>query len=625
MEIDFNELHLSNKDIKYNLPENLIFIKEIDQGAFAKVIHVKERMTNKDFALKIINKSESNLDLINRMKEEIQILKKLSHENIVKYYGHLENSTQLFIKMEYLKYGNLETWMKKNKNISEEDASIIIKQVLSAIAYLHQNQICHKDLKPENIMFSRENDISSIKIIDFGLSLQNFDSLCLSDYSGTLIYMAPEEIERKSYYLSVDIWSIGILMYMLLNKGEHPFYKEKDNKESFLKNLKENKPLKFDNKISLMAKHLIKKLLEYDPIKRYKASDALKHPWITRNSEDKIPLSFNEQLNNYNTINNAKKLMMISIFLNYFKKNNIYNKSKIKTNQEESTDNVNNKHNIYKINDEYVKKCEFFSKVKRDKLKELRGKYLYVKKDIESSEEKINNNLDINTNSNSNNTISNSTSSNSNNQIIKHCSTTKYINSNNHEKKSKLILHVSKKKKDYPLLLIDPVNSSIKKIRRKSCFSETKKNNIIHNYNKISKKSSIETEAINKNLLTESKKRKIFLANSSTKFFRLSHYKNHNNMNINEIDANAINYINQNINNIKPINLFLNNNNIAKLQSKKIRSRTNIEHIQLEKIMNENVKCNKHKNSVCDVKLPNISDKNTNMYILRKAKKNINL
>ena len=299
MEIDFNELHLSNKDIKYNLPENLIFIKEIDQGAFAKVIHVKERMTKKDFALKIINKSESNLDLINRMKEEIQILKKLSHENIVKYFGHLENSTQLFIKMEYLKYGNLETWMKKNKNISEEDASIIIKQVLSAIAYLHQNQICHRDLKPENIMFSRENDISSIKIIDFGLSLQNFDSLCLSDYSGTLIYMAPEEIERKSYYLSVDIWSIGILMYMLLNKGEHPFYREKDNKESFLKNLKENKPLKFDNKISLMAKHLIKKLLEYDPIKRYKASDALKHPWITRNSEDKIPLSFNEQLNNY--------------------------------------------------------------------------------------------------------------------------------------------------------------------------------------------------------------------------------------------------------------------------------------------------------------------------------------
>ena len=191
MEIDFNELQLNNPDNKYNLPENLIFINEIDKGAFATVIHVKERTTKKEFALKIIDKSQSNTELINRMKEEIQILKKLSHQNIVKYYGHLENSTQLFIKMEYLKYGNLETWMKKNKNISEEDASIIIKEVLSAIAYLHQNQICHRDLKPENIMFSRENDISSIKIIDFGLSLQNFDSLCNSDYCGTLIYMAP--------------------------------------------------------------------------------------------------------------------------------------------------------------------------------------------------------------------------------------------------------------------------------------------------------------------------------------------------------------------------------------------------------------------------------------------------
>ena len=194
MEIDFAELQINNPDNKYNLPENLVYINDIDQGAFAKVIHVKEKETKKDFALKIVEKSESNIELINRMKEEIQILKKLEHENIVKYYGQFENSNQLFIKMEYLKYGTLETWIKKNKNISEEEASLIIKEVLSAIAYLHQNQICHRDLKPENIMFSKENDLSSIKIIDFGLSLQNVDSLFNSDYCGTLIYMAPEEI-----------------------------------------------------------------------------------------------------------------------------------------------------------------------------------------------------------------------------------------------------------------------------------------------------------------------------------------------------------------------------------------------------------------------------------------------
>ena len=127
-----------------------------------------------------------------------------------------------------------------------------------------------------------------------------------------------------SYYLSVDIWSIGILMYMLLNKGEHPFYKKGDSKEEFIKKLKAIKELKFNNKMSYMAMHLLKKLLEPLPLKRYKANDALKHPWITRNISDKIPQTFNDKLNNDSIINNAKQLMMISIFLNQLKKNNYY-------------------------------------------------------------------------------------------------------------------------------------------------------------------------------------------------------------------------------------------------------------------------------------------------------------
>ena len=150
--------------------------------------------------------------------------------------------------------------------------------------------------------------------------------------------------------------------------------------------------------------------------------------------------------------------MMISIFLNYIKKNNIYSENKENTNQEESSNNANNIPVIYKINEEYIKRCEFFSRIKRDKLKELRRKYLYVKKNKETSEEKINNNSDANTNSNSNNNISNSLSSNSNHQIIKHCNTTKYIKKIDNDKKSKLYFYLSKKKKDIPLLLIDPNN-----------------------------------------------------------------------------------------------------------------------------------------------------------------------
>ena len=596
MEIAFDEFQMNNNDNPYNLPKDLIFINEIDQGAFAKVIHVKEKKTKKDFALKIVKKSESNIDLINRMKEEIQILKKLQHPNIVQYYGQIENTNQLFIKMEYLKYGTLGQWIQKNKNISEEQASLIIKEVLSAIAYLHQNQICHRDLKPENIMFSRENDISSIKIIDFGLSLQNFDSLCNSDYCGTLIYMAPEEIERKSYYLSVDIWSIGILMYMLLNKGEHPFYHNGDTKKTFLNNIKNNTGLVFNNKISFMAMHLIKKLLEYDPIKRYKANDALKHPWITRNPEDKIPQTFNEQLNTFSIMNNAKKLMMISIFLNYLKKNNILCKYKNKSKHKECMKNKS-RSTIYKINDEYIKKCEFFSQNKKIKLKELRGKYLYDKKDdyIEKSEEKNNNyNSNTNTNSTSNNNLSNSNSSNSNNNLIKNFE----IKTTNNQKK----LSKQKIKKETPFLLIEPCNLSSKRKERKNFISDFNKYKLIQNNNKNGKNKNINTETINKNYLSESKKRKFFLL-TTTKTFNPINKKDINNLKV-------LDFINKNINNIKPNNLFIKDKNNINVKAKKTESQKNIPRFKLDKIIGEKMNFNKMKNLVNNIKLPDINYNN---------------
>ena len=604
MEIGLDEFQVSKKDYKYNLPENLIYINDIDQGAFAKVIHVREKRTKKDYALKIINKSESNIDLINRMLEEIKILKKLQHPNIVKYYSHIENSNQIFIKMEYLKYGTLEQWMKTNKNISEEKASLIIKKLLSAIAYLHQKQICHRDLKPENIMFSKENDLTSIKIIDFGLSLRNFDSLCSSDYSGTLIYMAPEEIERKSYYLSVDIWSIGILMYMLLNNGEHPFYHDKDTKEIFLKNLKENNELKFKNKISYMAIHLIKKLLEFDPIKRYKANDALNHPWITRNPEDKIPQTFNEQLNTFSCINNLKKLMMISIFLNYFKKNYVFSKDKNIIQSRELKNK--SKSTIYKINDEYIKKCEFFNRVKRDKLKELRIKHLEVKKDIEILEEIRNNNI-LN-----NNDISNNDSSKSNNNLLKIYETNNSINN----KKLKYCLSIPKNKKDIHLKHSEPNNLSSTRLRKKISYSESKKDTSNKfNFNSKKKKLNIETETINKEFAQLSNKRKMFLMRTTTKDL--------NNFINDEIDKRAYEYINENINNIKPINLFLREKHHNKFRESIFGSRKTIYQIQLEKKINENEKVNLPKNNVNKLKLPNISY--NNIHNVKKSRKNFKM
>ena len=322
MEIYMNEL---TTESPYELSKDMKFIGEIDHGAFGKVIHVHENQNNLDLAVKVINKSGAGMQLIKKMKEEVSILKKLNHKNVVKFYGFSETNTQLFIKMEYIKYGTLSSWMKEHHKISENDASIIIGKVLSAVEYIHSKQICHRDIKPENIMISKENDLSSIKIIDFGLSAQHFNYLSNNEYCGTFIYMAPEQIEKKLYYYSVDIWSIGILMYMLLNNGKHPFYHKDESKKDFIEKIKMAK-LHFINKISYMAKNLMHKLCEPNPSWRYSASLAIKHPWITRNPNDDIPLTFNEILVRNNNKKNAQSLIMISIFLNYIKKNNeLYN------------------------------------------------------------------------------------------------------------------------------------------------------------------------------------------------------------------------------------------------------------------------------------------------------------
>ena len=362
----------------YELNKDMKFIDEIDHGAFGKVIHVLEINKNLDLAVKVINKAGAGMQTIKKMKEEVQILKKLNHDNIVNFYGYSETNNQLLIKMEYIKYGTLSSWMKDHHKISENDASLIIRKVLSAVEYLHSMHICHRDIKPENIMMSKENDLTSIKIIDFGLSAQHFNYLTNNNYCGTFIYMAPEQIEKKLYYYSVDIWSIGILMYMLLNNGKHPFYHKDDKKEDVIKKIKLAK-LNFINKISYMAKHLMHKLCEPNPSWRYSANIAIKHPWITRNPNDDIPLTFNEILNRNNNKKNAHALIMISIFLNYAKKNNKF------TSNNNSANNLDIfikkkkiKNKIFKINNDYINNCNIISKKQKERYQKIREKYLEV-------------------------------------------------------------------------------------------------------------------------------------------------------------------------------------------------------------------------------------------------------
>ena len=384
MEIYMDDL---THDFPYELGNDFKYIETLDHGAFGTVVHVIEISTNKDMAIKVINKTREYNSLIEKVKEEISILKQLNHENIVKFYGFFETINQLLIKMEYVRYGTLSKWIKNHKKISENEASLILSQILSAVVYLHGKQICHRDIKPENIMLSKENDLNGIKIIDFGLSAQNFDTLINNDYCGTYIYMAPEQIEKKLYHYSVDIWSIGILMFMLLNYGKHPFYVKGELKKDFVENCKIN----FYNKVSPMAKHLIFKLLEPNPSWRYNASQAIKHPWITRNKNDEVPLTFNEILHKNNMKKIGRDLFGAIIFINFItkKKNYIINNKYIQQCF------LYDKKAQRKINKKKEKCLDILSTTEKDEsdLELNDEKSLFIKKNLSEKINKINNNL----------------------------------------------------------------------------------------------------------------------------------------------------------------------------------------------------------------------------------------
>ena len=283
---DFKEKTNFDKKYDYNNFTKVIediFPKQLGSGSFGRVFLVSHNETKKLYALKVIDKrkllvSYGKLDII---YNEISIHSKLDHENIIKLYNVHEDNENINIIMEYAPNGNLFELLSKEKNgFSEYKAFEYFIQVVNAVYYLHNNNIIHRDIKPENILIGDDN---KIKLCDFGwakeLTLENRSTFC-----GTVEYMAPEIVENENYDYSVDIWSLGILLYELLY-GHSPF--KANNTKNIILNIKSHE-LTYDDKnkkVSNSCKDLIKKLLNNNPQKRYKIKDILEHPFIKKHSE----------------------------------------------------------------------------------------------------------------------------------------------------------------------------------------------------------------------------------------------------------------------------------------------------------------------------------------------------
>ena len=376
MEISINDLNT------YQLPSNCFsshykILSFLGEGSYGKVFKAREISTGRVLAVKKIQINHS-LTKYKKTIKEINLLKNLDHPNIVKFYDFFEEEDNIYLMMEFLEGCTLKQYIQKTEVISENNARIIIKQLLTALSYLHYAcDICHRDIKPENIMFKEKNDINSLKLLDFGLSLENFESKNYLENCGTLVYMAPELlINNIKYTKGVDVWSVGIILYMLLMKGKNPFYNRGDSKETVIKNIRNNNvifnnDINEENNISNMGKDLINKLLKKNPLYRYTIRSALEHPWITLKKFDKIPLTIYDKANIDENVEKIKIFLLVSIFLNYVKKNKLFFNEE---NPNEKNYNISDKNNISNFEIEFGTERININKKKIKSSKEIRNK-----------------------------------------------------------------------------------------------------------------------------------------------------------------------------------------------------------------------------------------------------------
>lgn len=188
----------------------------IGKGNFAKVFDVQHVAKKKKFALKTIDKSmfKDNIKSVLGIHDEINLLRKIRHPNVLQLYEIFESDNNVHLILEHLEGKELFDQIKERGNYKEEDAATILKCILDALVVLHSNHIIHRDIKPENLIF-RDKNLNSLVIIDFGLSTVCKDGLQFTR-CGSPGYVAPEILSNLGYGCKVDIFSVGVIMYILL-------------------------------------------------------------------------------------------------------------------------------------------------------------------------------------------------------------------------------------------------------------------------------------------------------------------------------------------------------------------------------------------------------------------------
>ena len=327
-----SNISISNKlfidETKDNPTKKYEILSKLGSGSFGSVYLARNKYTNEKVAMKQIKKSSANLLSDGEITDEIEILKNLDHPDIVRIIESFNTKNSYILITEYCEGGELFDQVKNQ--LSETQIAVIFKQVLSGLAYLHSNNIVHRDLKLENILIheiekSKQTgeDLFNIKIIDFGTARIFDKSKNPQSIVGSSYYIAPEVLRQK-YNKECDLWSVGVILYMFI-VGHAPF--DGCDDDEITTNIQRGVYRKNDRrwiKASKEVKDLIQKLLTYRPSQRLTAIQALNHPWFNiANSNilyDNVPkrdvIDCIKNLLTYNINNKLEELFLAYIIHN---------------------------------------------------------------------------------------------------------------------------------------------------------------------------------------------------------------------------------------------------------------------------------------------------------------------
>lgn len=296
-------------------------LSKIGKGSFGSVFKVHHKKTGHFHAMKVIKRETINLqDDDKKFLKEIEILIKADHPNIIRIYEYFIDDVNYYVIMELVSGGELYDTITSWKDFNEKKAAYIMKQILSAVAYLHSLNIIHRDLKPENMLVEnksknkRGDEEVNIKIIDFGTCNFLEKNTKLSLKVGSPYYIAPEVLARN-YNEKCDIWSCGVILFVLL-VGYPPF--TGNSTDDLLKNVSKGHYSMdgiYWKNISKEAKDLVAGMLEFSPKKRLSAEDCLKSKWIASNSNSTVSdhVLFKDVLKNMKNFDAGEKFQQATI------------------------------------------------------------------------------------------------------------------------------------------------------------------------------------------------------------------------------------------------------------------------------------------------------------------------